>query len=123
MYYILFGGRQSKGNIALCQKLGPNWVTFDSDPENFLKALKVLNMHNPKAYNLVILDPYLARAGKRVDYIDNVLNLNLNRRRTLIIKDNLLENTVEQFREKYQFDELSAESNLVTAVNFILNLS
>lgn len=123
MYYILFGGRKSRENIELCTNLEPNWVTYDTNPENFLKALQILNKHNPDDYNLVLLDPYLANSGKRFDYIGNVLKLNHHKRKTAIIKDTRLENTVGLFRDRYKFHELSKESNLVQAVSYILNLN
>jgi len=116
MYYILFGGRKSRENIELCNNLNPNWVTFDNDPENFLKALQILNRHGSEDYNLVLLDPYL-------DYIGKVLKLNHRHRKTAIIKDTRLEKTIELFRDGYKFHELSQESKLVQAVGYILNLN
>lgn len=123
MYYILFGGRYSKENLALCDSLKHNWVTFDNNPENFLKALKILNLNNPNAYNLVLLDPYLAAVGKRTDYIGKVLRLNLNYRKIAIIKDSRIERTVELFRERHKFHELSRELDLVKSIDDLLSLN
>lgn len=47
MYYILFGGKRTKGNIGIADKLNENncWVTMDYDSINFLKAVSLLNIH------------------------------------------------------------------------------
>ncbi len=123
MYFIMLAGKRNNEASIIINGLANDWVTFYDNPLYLVNALSALNRHNPKSYNLVVIDPYVEKRHERAKFIWNVLELNEHKRATAIIKDVHIESIISVYRPTFNFYELKKETDIAKEIIRIISLN